>query len=185
MQGLWNTVCVDAAQAIYKSSSSSVILSSRQGWSAHTWNDQCCACYYTDCLTICMKQKSCFVFAKMGALAGGAAYFPFAILQLLLKTKIVFFCTNYSYHNHCVVIYNYTTFQKGAWQRGCSIYSSTLDLLWASSFFFFVRWFNMIWIVRCLNSTWSRGILCWAVVRWLRLEEQPWDLRFLPLALSH
>lgn len=94
MQGLWNTVCVDTAQAIYNSSSSSrgsVILSSLQGWSTHTWNDQYDACYYTDCLTIWIKQKSCFVFAQMVALAGGAAFFYFPILLLLLKTKIRFF----------------------------------------------------------------------------------------------
>lgn len=95
MQGLWNTVCVDTAQAIYNSSSSSsrgsVILSSLQGWSTHTWNDQYDACYYTDCLAIWIKQKSCFVFAQMVALAACAAFFYFPTLLLLLKTKIRFF----------------------------------------------------------------------------------------------
>lgn len=134
MQGLWNTVCVDTAQAIYNSSSSSrgsVILSSLQGWSTHTWNDQYDACYYTDCLTIWIKQKSCFVFAQMVALAGGAAFFYFPILLLLLKTKIrffifFFFCTNYSNRNRCVVICNYETSQKRAVLRGWSMYSVRL-----------------------------------------------------------
>lgn len=213
MQGLWNTVCVDTAQAIYNSSSSrgSVILSSLQGWSTHTWNDQYDACYYTDCLTIWIKQKSCFVFAQMVALAGGAAFFYFPLLLLLLQTKIRFFfcCTNYSSHNRCVVICNYETSQKRAVLRGWSMYSVRLHehpfgrvgenrCQWKSSLRsldciaivllhnnctdfmkscscaldllrpFFVQWFNQIWIVRCLNSTWSRCVLCWALARWLR-----------------
>lgn len=191
MQGLWNTVCVDTAQAIYNSSSSSrgsVILSSLQGWSTHTWNDQYDACYYTDCLTIWIKQKSCFVFAQMVALARGAAFFYFPILLLLLKTKIRFFflfCTNYSNHSRCVVICNYETSQKRAVLRGWSMYSVWLHehpfgrvgenrCQWKSS----LRSLDSIAIGllhnNCTMTSWNHAALLWICS----------DLFFCPLIQS-
>lgn len=179
----------------------------------HTWNDQYDACYYTDCLTIWIKQKSCFVFAQMVALAGGAAFFcfPILLLRLLLQTKIRLFffaqitqvtiavswyaimkppkkgpcwedeaCTVCDYmsipfgrvgENRCQwksSLRSLDCVAIGLLHNNCTMTSwNHAALLWICSDLFFVQWFNQIWIVRCLNSTSSRRVLCWALARWL------------------